>query len=137
MESRIKDFIKNTKQWEAFTYLAAGGLTTLINIIVYYILCNYFLIENLISNIFAWTAAVLFAFAANDLVVFSRREKKNGWRIRFLRFIGARLVSLAIDEAGMLLLVELLHINNMFSKIIINIMVVIINYFLSKKIIFN
>lgn len=137
MRNVIEKLWKSVCQREAAAYLAAGVLTTVINIVVYDILCSRFYIENLTANIFAWLAAVLFAFIANDLFVFSKKEKKNKLRIRLVRFIGARLASLAADEAGMFVMVELLLINNMSAKVFMNIIVIIINYALSKKMIFN
>lgn len=137
MKSLIEKLWKNFYTREAYAYLAAGVLTTIINIVMYDILCNRLYIENLAANIFAWLASVSFAFLANDLFVFSKKQKKNKLRKRLVRFMGARLASLGADEAGMFIMVELLLINNMFAKVFMNVIVVIINYVLSKKMIFN
>ena len=70
-----------TKNKEVINYLIFGALTTLINLIVYYILTNTILDPNItielqIANIIAWIIAVLFAYITNKLYVFNSTEKK-------------------------------------------------------------
>ncbi|MFA9463034.1 MAG: GtrA family protein [Velocimicrobium sp.] len=127
------------KLWnrEVITYLIVGVITTAINIIVYHILCNEWELENLVANVVAWAVSVLFAFVANDWIVFSAKSKKNSLIKRWIQFIGARVFSLLIDEAGMFLLVDALSINNLFSKVCMNVIVVLINYILSRWYIFR
>lgn len=127
------------KLWnrEMISYLIVGAITTLINIIAYHILCNIWQIENLVANVIAWVFSVLFAFVANDCIVFSVGKKKNSLMKRGIQFSAARVASLFIDEAGMFLLVDVLTMNNMVSKIGMNVIVVILNYILSKWFIFK
>ena len=53
------------------------------------------------------------------------------------KFFLARLFSFFVDEGGMFLLVDVLAVNNMLSKIAMNVIVVILNYVLSKLFIFQ
>ena len=122
---------------EMIACLIVGAITTMINIITYHILCNEWEIENLIANVIAWLVSVLFAFAANDRIVFSAGEKKNSLLKRGIQFTGARVASLVIDEAGMFLLVDILSLNNLISKVCMNVIVIILNYILSKWYIFK
>lgn len=133
----MKEWLKKAESREVIAYIIVGGITTLINIAAYHLLCNEWKIENLIANVIAWSIAVAFAFVANDCLVFSRTEKKNSLRKRGMQFVGARLASLLIDEAGMFLLVDVLFFNNLIAKVAMNVIVVIINYVLSKWIIFR
>jgi len=55
----------------------------------------------------------------------------------FLKFIAARIFSGLFDTASMMILVNLLAVNDMVAKILVNILVVVINYVLSKWIIFK
>lgn len=124
---------------EAAAYLIVGAMTTLINMAAYYICYNIADISNLLSNGIAWVLAVIFAYFANDRLVFT--ETKGGGLQAELRkmerFFGARVFSLLVDEAGMYLLVDVLFVNNMFSKIATNVIIVIMNYILSKFFIFK
>lgn len=123
---------------ENVSYLIFGVLTTLINILVYGFCYNTLGIHNLISNVIAWILAVLFAYVVNKLFVF--RSVTHGLSQtlhEFALFIGARFFSLGIDELGMWILVNILTVNEIISKIFMNIIVLIINYFFSKTVIFN
>ena len=121
-----------------------GVLTTLVNIVVY-LLCDtamgVFLtgaVLTLVTNSIAWVAAVIFAYVVNKLFVFrSKTETAKAALIEFALFIGARLLSYGVDTLGMVLLVDVLHVSGIVSKVLMNIVVMIMNYFFSKWFIFN
>lgn len=124
---------------ETAAYLIVGVITTLINMAVYYI-CYYIAeLSNLLSNGIAWVLAVMFAYFANDRLVFT--ETKGGGFSAELkkmeRFFAARIFSLLVDEIGMYFFADILFINNMFSKIAMNVIIVLLNYILSKFFIFK
>ena len=141
-----------TKLKEIFSYLFFGFLTTLISILTFGIF-NAALGEKLylISNIFSWVISVAFAFVTNKIYVFRSLE----WNVKILRtelfgFVGARIFSLVLEEAGLFLLIDIMKFNSFettvlsfsitggfISKIIMQIVVVITNYFFSKFIIFK
>lgn len=141
-----------TKLKEIFSYLFFGFLTTLISILTFG-LFNAALGEKLylINNIFSWVISVAFAFVTNKIYVFRSLE----WNVKILRtelfgFVGARIFSLVLEEAGLFLLMDIIKFNSFetrvlsfsitggfISKIIMQIVVVITNYFFSKFIIFK
>ena len=114
-----------------------GGCTTLINIISFYLLRKINI--NLdISNVLAWIISVLFAFITNKKIVFqSNNTNKSKTGKEFISFIFFRVVSLVFDILFMRLLVNVLSINEMISKIISNVIVIIINYIFSKIFVFK
>lgn len=130
---------------ETVSYVVFGAITTVINIVC--AVQSYTLLQmtalsdaavNSLSNIVAWTIAVLFAFFVNKWFVFQSKTASFRAALReFWAFIVARLLSLLVDIAGMLLLVELLHAPYGLSKIGMNVIVLLINYFLSKWFIFS
>lgn len=123
---------------ETVSYVVFGVLTTLVNIVTYLFFYNVLQIHNLISNAIAWVVAVLFAYAVNKLFVFhSHNADMRGALREFGLFIAARLFSFGVDELGMLLMVNVAHLNGGLSKLLINIVVMVMNYFFSKWIIFN
>lgn len=122
---------------EMIVYLLVGGLTTLINIIIYQSMTTYFRMDTLVANLIAWIVAVLFAFVTNDQIVFHKQSYQKNWFGRFWQFIVCRGASLIVDDGGMFLLVECLLFPGLASKIIMNIIVILINYVLSKKLIFR
>lgn len=130
---------------ETVSYVVFGVLTTLVNIFSYLPLYKVLLqtgmadpVVNIISNTTAWVLSVLFAYVTNKLFVFRSKTATAAaaWR-EFLLFVGARLASYGVDMAGMLLLVNLLHVQNGIAKIVTNVIVMIMNYFFSKLFIFN
>ena len=119
---------------EVIAYLFFGMLTTLINIFAFYIL-RKLNIGIYISNVIAWIVSVLFAFVTNKLFVF---ESKNNNMIKeMIEFYFFRILSLVFDMGLMFLLIEIININDMISKIITNIFVIIINYLFSKLFVFK
>mgnify|MGYP000893314020 CR=1 FL=1 len=122
---------------ETISYVFFGVLSTLVNMMAYGVCYNTFGLHNLVSNAIAWVAAVLFAYAVNKLFVFQSHKDTAAEALReFGLFIGARLLSFGVNEAMMWLMVDVGHINGGFSKILANIIVLIMNYFFSKRIIF-
>ena len=135
---------KLKKLWRFFTspemisYLIFGVLTTLVNVLLGGLLYDVLHWNLYVANTLAWVAAVAFAFITNKLFVFQSKSFAPGILLRELAtFMGARLLSLGVDTLGMGLLVDWLGWNFWLAKIIMNVIVVIINYLLSKLIIFN
>ena len=130
------------------SYLFFGALTTLINFLVYFPLYNWLGFSGLLSNMIAWVVAVAFAFVTNKLFVFESKSWKPKVLFKELpTFVGARLLTLGLEEAGLLVLIEWLHLDTvltlpfiggeMIIKIIISVVVVVLNYVFSKVLIFK
>ena len=148
--TKIKSLL--TKYREAILYVVFGALTTLVNFVVLK-LCNMAVGEKfyLISNVVAWLASVIFAYITNKLFVF---ESKS-WAFKILlreipSFVGARVFSLALEELGLWLLVDICRMDGlswhvfsfdiggiMIAKLILAVVVVILNYIFSKLFIFK
>lgn len=125
------------KYKEVLLYLLFGGLTTIVNILTFYIF-RKLNVELYISNIIAWIISVLFAFITNKLFVFESKNKTKKENIKEITsFFGFRLLSLVFDMGSMFLLINILKINDLLSKIFANILVVILNYIFSKLFIFK
>ena len=136
MTAKLKDFLKKHKA--IILYLIFGGLTTLINIGVYWLCERVFGLSTAPSNIIAWVAAVLFAFVTNKIYVFESKNKDIKLVLKELgNFIFYRLISGGIDMGIMLVGVDLMHIDSMIVKVFSNVIVVILNYIASKYIIFR
>lgn len=123
---------------EMISYLIFGVLTTLINILLSGFLYDFLHWNLYVANTLGWIASVAFAFVTNKLYVFRSKSMEKSIVLRELAsFAGARLFSLGVDTLGMGLLVNLWGWNFWIAKIIMNVIVVIINYVLSKLVIFN
>ena len=120
------------KNKEIIKYLVFGTLTTLVNILCFYIL-DKLNIDIYINNTISWIVSVIFAFITNKLYVFESKSLdiktifKEG-----TSFLGARIFSYFVDMGTIYLLFDGLRINKLISKIVSNIIVIIINYIFSK-----
>ena len=126
---------------EQVNYLFFGGLTTLVNIAGYALLRKL----GVPSDPATWTAtavSILFAYFTNRRWVFeSRASGRAAWR-EFGSFIACRISTLLLDAGVMYLCVTLPGRGEdmtwcMMIKIATNVLVIIINYVLSKWIIFK
>ena len=141
----IKRLFRLFWQREIITYLIAGVLATLVNLVVFMLLSQVFGAERwYLTNAPAITAALLFAFFTNRWFVF--QSKGPAW-LEFRRFIGYRiLVSLLFEYGAMYLLYDILSIRTeipigsmslSLSKVLTQFLVVAGNYVMSKLFIFR
>jgi putative flippase GtrA len=134
----MKDKIKKIVNYETMLYIFFGILTTAVNFIVYTICTNYLGIHYLGSNTLAFILAVIFAFITNKIFVFKSHDYKfKVLMFEFISFLGARIVSFGMDTLIMFVFVDLFMINDLIVKILSNVLVVILNYFFSKFIVFK
>lgn len=138
LQELIKKTLKIITSREFITYGIAGVMTTIVNYSSYYFLCNILGIQNLIANAIAWVLAVSFAYVVNARVVFlSRNDTIKGEALKVTKFFGARILSFLVEEAGMFIFVDLLGNNNLAVKAVLQVIVIIMNYILSKLYIFK
>ncbi len=142
--------MKNKK--EIILYVAFGLLTTVVSIVTYQVFeyalgAEYYLI----SNVFSWIFAVSFAFFTNKRYVFeSKSWEAKVVKKEILGFFLARLFSLLLEEAGLFVLVDLIGLSDvsfvigyyilsgsMIAKLVMQVIVIVSNYFFSKFLIFN
>lgn len=126
------------KYWDVLSYLLFGGLTTVVNYIVYFPLYNWFHISAAISNAVAWCFAVAFAFLTNKPFVFKSHDwSRNTLLPELTKFVGCRVGSGVLETLIVLVTVDILLWNGNIMKIITSILVVILNYFGSKWLVFK
>lgn len=133
----VKFALKKYKRYEEIiNYLFIGGCTTIVSIGTYTICSSLFHIHYQVSNIISWVFSVVFAFITNKLFVFKVKNNDNLFK-EIYQFVKFRILSLIIDMGIMYLLVDLLKINDIISKILVQIIVVALNYIFSKLFIFK
>lgn len=133
---RFIAFLKKYK--EIILYLVVGGLTTLINVAAYWIFAHPVSLNTVISTVLAWFVSVLFAFFANKIIVFgSKSYGKKVFAKEMLLFFASRAATGALDVAIMYVFVDLLLFNDVVMKIISNVIIIILNYVISKFLVFG
>lgn len=123
------------KYKEVIMYLIFGVLTTVVNIVVYYLMADMLQVHYMISNIIAWFLSVLFAYVTNRKYVFE--SKSNEIIKEMVSFFGARLATGVMDMAFMWIFVGLGLLPDFVAKVITNVFVIIANYILSKLVVFK
>ncbi|MBR4971880.1 MAG: GtrA family protein [Oscillospiraceae bacterium] len=126
------------KHWDIISYLFFGGLTTLVNFVIYYPCYNWLNISATLSNVIAWAVAVAFAYLTNKPFVFHSHD----WSMKTVgpelaKFVGCRIGSGLLETALIFLTVELLHLNGNVMKLLLAVIVVILNYVGSKLLVFR
>lgn len=128
------------KYKEIINYLIVGALTTAISLITYY-LCVFTIldpnnaIQLQIANVISWIVGVIFAYVTNRKFVF----KSNNENLvkESTSFVGTRLVTLLLDMLIMFIMVTVLRFNDKISKLVVQIIVIILNYVFSKLFVFK
>lgn len=134
----------NQKSQEIITYIVFGVLTTLVNWCIYVCCVGFARIDMTLSNLLAWCGAILFAFVTNKLIVFKSHDLtvKNILK-EALFFFFARTLSGVVEIILPTILFTIgltysfLGITGFWAKAIVSIVVIILNYVFSKKIVFN
>ncbi len=119
-------------------YLVFGVLTTIVNIVAYFLLDFNRLFNTVINTSIAWVVAVIFAYVTNKKWVFE--SKVEGFKDNFkemMSFFGCRIATGLMDVGIMFVFVDILRYDDMIIKIASNVLVVILNYVGSKLLVFR
>lgn len=128
------------KYKEQILYLVFGVLTTVVDILVFSLLTHTLLcgggrVEEIVANVIAWVAAVAFAYVTNRIFVFESRDTRV--LLELLKFTGSRALTLLIDTLIILLFTAVLSLNADLANIVANVIVIVLNYIISKLFVFR
>ena len=128
----LKGLTQKVLSKEVIFYAIFGVLTTAVNLVSFYILTHLGLDENL-SNIIAIILAVLFAYFTNRKLVFNSTAVTFKENLKeFYKFILGRVFTMFLEILGFYLLFNIMGIQEFISKLVITVIVVILNFFISK-----
>lgn len=127
-----------SKYKELISYVFWGAATTVVNYAVYFSCTRLLRIDPVGSNVIAWVVSVAFAFVVNKWLVFAARSLERAAVLRELwRFVSARVLSGGLETLLLFVFVSVLRCPDAAVKIAVSVLVVIMNYVLSKWIIFK
>ena len=129
---KINKLIKKLLDRDVILYIIFGILTTLVNFVTFYILNSLMKVNANISNLVAIPLAILFAYFTNRKWVFHTQAKgfKENFN-EFCKFIAGRAVTMIIEFFGCMLLF-MIPIPEIISKLIVSVIIIILNFFISK-----
>lgn len=145
------------KYKEIITYVIFGVLTTVVSWGSYTVFVEMLSMEVFVGNLLSWVCAIVFAYVTNKLWVFeSKSWKPNVIGKEIVTFVASRGVTGVIEIVCVPLLaktgfdhifysilekmnlsIAILFTDGIYSKIFLSVVVVILNYFFSKFIIFK
>lgn len=131
--SKFAPFYKKHKS--VLLYLLFGGLTTVVSIGTYALFLP--VVSPLIANIFSWVAAVTFAYVTNRTWVFASKEKGLAIIQEAFAFYGGRVFTLGLEEVVLYVFITLLFFPPLTVKVFAQVIVLILNYVISKLFVFN
>ena len=137
MIESIKKLIEKIIKKESFRYLFFGGLTTLISIIIYSV-CILAGLSVAIANTISTIIAISFAFCVNKIWVFESRDlSAKTTRGELIRFIAGRGAAYVIETALLVLMVDVMNLHPILSKNFTQVVVIVLNYLVSKFLVFR
>ena len=125
-------------------YLVFGVLTTLVSLFSYSLFVSVLPFGITAASALSWVISVTFAFITNKLFVFLSRSREKNTVIReLISFFLARGISGAVEiflpellfKVG--LSFSLFGVKGLVAKIIVNVIVIILNYIFSKLWVFK
>ena len=131
--SKFAPFYKKHKS--VLLYLLFGGLTTVVSIGTYALFLP--VVSPFIANIFSWVAAVTFAYVTNRTWVFASKEKGLAIIQEAFAFYGGRVLTLGLEEAVLYVFITLLFLPPLTVKVIAQVIVLVLNYVISKLFVFK
>jgi len=141
----MKDFIKRLWAWfmtdkiqELFRYCVIGALTTLVSFGTLRLFTKYAGINPNFANVLSIICAVIFAYVTNKLFVFRTHCRDLNELLReAAAFFAARGVAMLVEAGGFSLLYEVCHLSEMLAKLVISVVIIVLNYVLSKWLVFR
>ena len=123
---------------EQIRYLFFGGLTTLVNLVVFHVLVDVCAWDVTLGNVISIVAAIVFAFVTNKLYVFRSHTATAQEAAReFLGFVAGRAITMLLEVGGVYLLHNVWGLAAMPAKLIMQAIVIILNYVISKLFVFK
>lgn len=123
---------------EILHYIIFGAMTTFVNLSSYAVFTKNLNLDFKTGTTAAWVLSVLFAFFTNKYYVFESKKTNFSVMVKELgSFLLSRVLSYGLDLFTMVLLVQILLVDDLASKIIANLFVILFNYFASKFFVFE
>lgn len=133
LPKKLFELEKKLLSVEVILYAFFGVLTTLVNIGMFSLLRYKFNLQQNLANIIAIVIAVLFAYFTNKGLVFNSQAITFKDKLsEFGKFMLGRAFTMIIELVGCYLMFKISFIPEIVSKITITIIVIILNFFISK-----
>jgi len=135
--SLTEKILKKPLTRELVWYVIFGVATTIVGF-GSYALFVHFGLGVALANTLSHVLGILFAFGTNKVWVFRALDfSAKRVAIEFIKFVSSRLAALVFETLLLVLLVDVLGYHPIVCKVFTSILVVVLNYVASKKIVFK
>ena len=135
---KIKELIKKILTKEVILYIVFGVFTTVVNLASFYVMNSILNWNENIANFIAILLAVIFAYITNkDLVFHSEAKGFNEKFKEFWKFIAGRAFTMVLEFGldALLFLIPIVSASDFWQmavKMVVTVIVIILNFFISK-----
>ena len=134
---KIYSGIRKDKK-ELYRYFVIGMSTTVFNVVAYYLLVSAAGMDYWLGNAIAIVGSKIYAYLTNKFIVFhSHCSSFAEALMEFIRFVFARGFTGLVDYFCLIFAVEVLCMDQVISKSCVQVVVIILNYFIGKKVVFR
>ena len=121
------------KYRQLILYCAFGFGTFLVSMVSYALCFRMLNMHVLVANIISWVFAATFAFFTNRKWVFDGDKDGNKSLLQQMAsFFGGRLFTLGVEELILSIFVMRLKFDGVVVKVVAQVVVIVLNYFISK-----
>jgi len=129
MINKIKE---NKLMMQILKFGIVGGIATVIDFAVFFILHEVLGINTIISNICSFTVSVIYNYIASIKWVFDVDESKNK-KTQFILFIVFSLIGMGINTAIVYICTDVMKLYSMIGKVVATGVVMVFNFITRKK----
>lgn len=117
---------------QVMKFVIVGGLSFVLDFIIYYVLKNFFSVYYIVAGFFSFTLSLIFNYLMSMKFVFKSKDDLKKTH-EFMIFVTLSVIGLGINLLCLYLLVDLFHINDLIAKILVAGIVMVFN-FITRKI---
>ncbi len=130
---QLIELINRVLTKETILYIVFGVISTILNIGIASVLVNVFNVEGNLASTIGIIVAVIFAYFTNRKMVFNSKAKRLKEKLKeFFKFILGRIFTMIVEIGGVFLLYSIIGVEYVSTKLIMTIIVIIANFFISK-----
>jgi putative flippase GtrA len=133
----MSKFLKTPLSREVVVYVFFGFVTTVVSFVVYTVLIRMG-VNLILTNTISHLVGILVAYTTNKIWVFKAHDFSAKNIIKeFLMFLAGRAATYVIDTLMLWVMIEVMYFNEILSKVFTSVVIIVLNYLASKKIVFR
>jgi putative flippase GtrA len=117
---------------QVMKFVVVGGLSFVLDFIIYYVLTNFFSVYYLIAGFFSFTLSLIFNYLMSMKFVFKSKDNLKKTH-EFVIFVSLSVMGLGLNLLSLYILVDLFKMNDLIAKVFVAGIVMVFN-FVTRKI---